>query len=88
MRAVQAKQNQILVVGFDGTSEGLNAINSGGLTAEVAQDPYRIGHLGVEAAVKAIRGEIIDKRIDSGVKVITKENVEETLAKIKGYVDK
>jgi ribose transport system substrate-binding protein len=85
LRAVNTSKKEILVVGFDGTTEGLKAIQSDGLTAEVAQDPYMIGYKGVEAAAKAIKGEAVDKRIDSGAKVITKENVEAALADIKKY---
>jgi ribose transport system substrate-binding protein len=88
LRAIQAKKSQVMVVGFDGTSEGLNSIKSGGLTAEVAQDPYKIGYLAVEAAVKALHGESVDKRIDSGANVITKENVDEALSKVKQYLEK
>jgi ribose transport system substrate-binding protein len=86
LRAVQSKNSKVMVVGFDGTSEGLNSIKSGGLDAEVAQDPYKIGYMAVDAAVKAIHGQSVDKRIDSGANVITKENVDESLSKIKQYV--
>lgn len=86
LRAVQSKNSKVMVVGFDGTSEGLNSIKAGGLDAEVAQDPYKIGYMAVDAAVKAIHGQSVDKRIDSGANVITKENVDESLSKIKQYV--
>lgn len=86
LRAVQSKKRNVMVVGFDGTSEGLNSIKSGGLVAEVAQDPYKIGYLAVDSAVKALHGKSVDKRIDSGANVITKENVVESLSKIKQYV--
>lgn len=88
LRAVQSKNEDIMVIGFDGTSEGLKSIKDGGLTAEVAQDPYMIGYLGAEAAVKAIKGESVEQRIDSGAKVITKDNVDEVLNKINELVGK
>lgn len=85
LRALQEKKSSIMVVGFDGTSEALESLKSGGLTGDVAQDPYMIGYLGVEAAVKTIKGEKVEKRINSGAKVITKETAEELLKKIKEY---
>ncbi|WP_047150986.1 sugar ABC transporter substrate-binding protein [Aneurinibacillus tyrosinisolvens] len=88
LRAVQSKNSKIMVVGFDGTSEGLNSIKSGGLTAEVAQDPYMIGFLGVESAVKAVKGETVEKRIDSGAKIISKENAEEAITQINQHLGK
>ncbi|WP_026575829.1 sugar ABC transporter substrate-binding protein [Bacillus sp. UNC438CL73TsuS30] len=88
LRAVQAKNSQVMVVGFDGTSEGLKSIKSGGLKAEVAQDPYKIGYLAVDAAVKALNGKTVDKRIDSGANVITKENADEVLSKINKIIEK
>jgi ribose transport system substrate-binding protein len=86
LRAVQSKNSKVIVVGFDGTSEGLNSIKSGGLDAEVAQDPYKIGYLAVDAAVKAIHGQKVDQRIDSGASVIQKENVDAALSRIKQHV--
>ncbi|MCM3791340.1 sugar ABC transporter substrate-binding protein [Domibacillus indicus] len=88
LRAVESKNKDILVVGFDGTTEGLESIQAGGLTAEVAQDPYQMGYLSVEAAAKKLNGEEVEKRIDSGTEIVTKENVEEALAEIKKYTGK
>ena len=85
LRAVETAGKDIMVVGFDGTTPGLESVQKDGLIAEVAQDPYSMGYLGVEAAVKKLKGEKVEKRIDSGAKVITKENVEEALSKIKEY---
>jgi len=82
LRGAEAKNSKVLVVGFDGNSEGLKSIKSGGLDAEVAQDPYKIGYLSVEAAVKALNGESVEKRIDTGATVITKENVDELLTQV------
>lgn len=45
--------------------------------------PYDMGYKGVEYALKVINGETIDKRIDSGVDLITKENAEEKLEFLK-----
>lgn len=87
LRALQAVHSKALVVGFNGSSNALDSIKAGNMTASIAQDPYKIGYLGVEAAVKAMKKEKVDKRIDSGTKVITKDNAvefENNLKKILG----
>ncbi|UZW66227.1 hypothetical protein OC195_20410 [Priestia flexa] len=38
-----------------------------------------MGYQGVENALKTIKGEKIEKRIDSGIDIITKENAQEKL---------
>lgn len=40
----------------------------------------------VEAAVKAVNGEKLEKFIDSGCSVVTKDNAQERLDKLKGYI--
>jgi ribose transport system substrate-binding protein len=42
-----------------------------------------MGYLGVEYAIKAANGETIDRRIDSGVDIITKENAQAALDNLK-----
>ncbi|MGY4794676.1 sugar ABC transporter substrate-binding protein [Lysinibacillus sp. FSL K6-0057] len=79
LRAVQAKNLDIKIFGTDGTEEAVKSILDNGLTGTVAQNPYNMGYQGVETAVKAISGESIDSRIDSGITIITKENAQEHL---------
>lgn len=81
-RAIQAAKKQIITVGFDGSPDALKSITAGELTASVAQSPYNIGYKGVEAAVKAAKGEQVDNRIDTGTSVISKDNVEEEQKKL------
>lgn len=86
LRTVQDKNKGIFVIGFDGTPEGLESIKNDGLTATIAQDPYMIGYLSVESAYKHAKGEAVEKRIDSGAEVITKETVEAKMAKLNEYL--
>lgn len=76
----QANKADVAVVGFDGSPDAMKSIKAGELTASVAQSPYNIGKLGVETAVKAAKGENVDKRVDTGTKMITKENVDQAQA--------
>lgn len=65
----------VKIVGFDGTDDGLKAISSGTLTGTIAQQPKELGKQAVQAAVKAIKGEKVDKTQSIEVKTVTKENV-------------
>src|SRR5688572_2028792 len=67
----------VMVVGFDGTPDGLKAIQDGSLAATVAQQPKLLGSKAVEQAVKAAKGEPVQQVVDVEVKVITKQNVAE-----------
>ena len=77
-KAVKAarRQKDVAVIGVDGISEALTAIRRGSLSATVAQYPYTIGQLGVEACLAAQRGKKIPRRIDAPIQVVTGENVE------------
>lgn len=86
--AVSAQNLDIPIIGVDGTSDALDSINNGGLTATVAQSPYQMGYQGVENALKAIEGETIDKEIDIDVEILTEENAGETLDEINGILEK
>lgn len=76
LRAVQAAGKKILIVGFDGTDDGIQAIKAGLMAATVAQQPALIGEMGIEAADKVIKGETVEKQVAVPLKLITKENTE------------
>ncbi|MGC9401139.1 ribose ABC transporter substrate-binding protein RbsB [Vibrio genomosp. F10] len=72
LRAVQASGKDIMIVGFDGTDDGIAAVNRGMLAATVAQQPDLIGALGVETAVKVLQGETVQEYIPVPLKVVAK----------------
>ncbi|MFT5880894.1 MAG: ribose transport system substrate-binding protein [Moritella sp.] len=72
LRAVQASGKNVLIVGFDGTKDGIAAVNRGILGATIAQQPALIGALGIETADKVLKGESVAKSIAVPLKVITK----------------
>ncbi|MEP3595304.1 MAG: ABC transporter substrate-binding protein, partial [Parvibaculum sp.] len=49
--------------------------SDGVIAALIVQDPFRMGYEGVKAAYAAAHGEAVEKLIDTGVNVITKENM-------------
>jgi ribose transport system substrate-binding protein len=82
MEAIAARHltGKIVLVGFDATHEALKAIQAGQMSATLAQDPEAIGRRSVEQAIKAARGQPVEKNIDIGTSLVTKENVTQYLA--------
>ncbi|WP_312745124.1 ribose ABC transporter substrate-binding protein RbsB [Cedecea neteri] len=73
LRALQtAGKSDVLVVGFDGTADGVKAVEGGKLGATVAQMADQIGVIGVETADKVLKGEKVDAKIPVDLKLITK----------------
>ena len=75
-KALGAKAGKsVQVVGFDGTPDGLKAVEQGTLYASIAQQPSQLGKIAVDNALKAIKGEKVEETVKVPVKVVTKENV-------------
>lgn len=72
LRAVQASCKDVMIVGFDGTEDGIAAVNRDLLGATVAQQPDLIGSLGVEMADKVLKGETVDEYVPVPLKIIAK----------------
>ncbi|MCC4784479.1 ribose ABC transporter substrate-binding protein RbsB [Vibrio splendidus] len=72
LRAVQASGKDVMIVGFDGTEDGIAAVNRGLLGATVAQQPDLIGSLGIEMADKVLKGETVDEYVPVPLKIIAK----------------
>ncbi|MFC9975082.1 substrate-binding domain-containing protein [Spirillospora sp. NPDC127200] len=68
---------QVKVVGFDGTPDGIKAVQAGTLSATVAQQPRLLGQMAVQSAVKAAKGEKIDATQAVPVKMATRQNAAE-----------
>ena len=71
LRAVQASGKDVLIVGFDGTDDGIAAVKRGKLGATIAQQPDLIGALGVETADKMLKGEQVEANIPVPLKVVS-----------------
>lgn len=73
LRALQvAGKNDVLVVGFDGTDDGVKAVEGGKLGATVAQMADQIGVIGVVTADKALKGETVPAQIPVDLKLVKK----------------
>lgn len=72
LRAIKAANKNVLVVGFDGTDDGVKAVETGKMGATIAQQPDLIGSLGVVTADKLLKGEKVEAKIPVDLKVISK----------------
>jgi ABC-type sugar transport system substrate-binding protein len=75
--AVQAagRQQEVSVVGFDGIPQALAAVRRGSLAATVAQYPYTMGQLAIEACLATLRGDPVPATVDAPVQVVSGDNV-------------
>jgi len=71
------KYKDMIVVGFDSGATLLNAITNEWFYGAITQDPYMIGYLAVELAVKSLNGETVDTLVDTGAKFYDKNNMDE-----------
>lgn len=69
------RQARVTLVGFDALAGELTAIAAGEQAGSVAQFPAKMGSMGAEAAVDAVRGKQLAARIDTGTEMVTKANV-------------
>ena len=67
---------KVKLVAFDSSDKEIEALKSGTIQALIVQDPFQMGYKGVKTALKAIKKEAVDKKVDSGLKIVTKENLD------------
>ena len=71
--AAKAANKQIFIIGFDGTDDGIKAVNDGSMAATIAQQPDKMGEIGVETAIKLAKGENVEKNIAVDLKLVEKK---------------
>ncbi|MCM0620438.1 substrate-binding domain-containing protein [Nocardioides bruguierae] len=73
------KTDEIAVIGLDGNEEALQAVADGTLDATVAQYPYAIGQLGMQACEALVAGDDVPESIEAPVALVTPDVAEEAL---------
>jgi ribose transport system substrate-binding protein len=66
---------KIVIIGYDSGKQQKQAIQEGLMAGAITQNPVGIGYKTVEAAVKALKGEKLDKVIDTGFFYYDKSNM-------------
>ncbi|SHH23874.1 allose-binding protein [Jatrophihabitans endophyticus] len=75
------RTGKVKIISVDGIKDALSAVKSGQLTAVVAQYPYVIGQMGVEACRAAQAGKTLPKSVDAPVELVTAATATQALAK-------
>ena len=70
------KAGKVSFVGFDSSQAFIDAMNKGELHGIVVQNPFNMGYLGVKTMVDQLLGKTVEKKIDTGVMLVTKDNME------------
>jgi len=71
------KAGEIVVIGFDSGKAQIDAIRDGTMAGAITQDPIRIGYETVKAAVQALEGKKLPKKIDTGFYWYDKSNIDD-----------
>jgi ribose transport system substrate-binding protein len=72
-----SKNTKAKIVGFDLTEEAASGITDGTVLAMIQQQPKEMGRMAVEAVVKSIKGEKVDKNLPVPVVLYDKANVKD-----------
>jgi ribose transport system substrate-binding protein len=73
VEAIQAAGKDIIVVGFDGIEDAIDAVEAGDLTATIAQRPDLMGKEAIKAAEKILNGEVLEDIIKVPLDLVTKK---------------
>src|SRR5262245_29034135 len=68
---------KVHLVGFDASGILIKGVRDSHIDALVLQDPVKMGYLSVKTIAAHIHGDQVDKRIDTGVTLVTRENLDE-----------
>ena len=75
LRDIGRAGGDIRLVGFDASSQLVEALTVGDIRGLVVQNPMRMGYEGVLTVVNHLKGEDVPKRVDTGVVLVTQENL-------------
>ena len=79
LRALQETglAGKIVFIGFDSSPKLVQALRDGQIQGLILQNPVKMGYLGVKLMTLHLRGQPIDKVIDTGVYVATGDNMDD-----------
>lgn len=76
LRDIGRAGGKVKMVGFDAGSQSVADLKSGDVQGLVVQNPVFMGYKGVMTMVEHLQGKKVEKRIDTGVVLVTPENAE------------
>jgi ribose transport system substrate-binding protein len=78
LRAIRPRNlaGKVILVGFDATSDLVQNVREGAIDSLVLQNPFKMGYEGVKTIVDKTSGKQPERRIDTGVALLTKDNID------------
>ena len=74
------RTGKVRIISVDGIKDALEAVKAGQLDAVVAQYPYAIGSMGVEACRAAGKGKTLPPNVKAPVALVVKDNADKAIA--------
>ena len=68
---------KVSFVGFDSSQSFVDAMRNKQMDGTVLQSPFNMGYLGVKTMVEHLSGKPVEKRIDTGVALVTPDNLDD-----------
>ncbi|MBL9128490.1 MAG: substrate-binding domain-containing protein [Verrucomicrobiales bacterium] len=81
LRDLGLAAGKVKMIGFDTGAQAVADLRSGDIQGLVVQNPLRMGYEGVVTLVKHLKGEAVPKRIDTGVTLVTQQNMNDAAVK-------
>jgi ribose transport system substrate-binding protein len=75
------KSGKLVAVGFDGNQDLQDFVKDGTLSAIAVQGSFQMGDLGVKTVSRLMKKEKVEKFVDTGVVLVTKDNIEQPAAR-------
>ena len=66
---------KVKFIGFDASDTLVKGLSDGHIDGLIVQDPVKMGYLGVKTMVEHLKGRPVEKRIDTGVQLITRDRM-------------
>jgi ribose transport system substrate-binding protein len=77
LRDIGKAGGKVKMVGFDAGSKSVLDMQNGDVQGLAVQNPVLMGYTAVMTLVKKLQGESVEKRIDTGVVMVTPENMDQ-----------
>jgi ribose transport system substrate-binding protein len=72
---------KVKFIGFDASDTLVKGLSEGHIDGLVVQDPVKMGYLGVKTMVAHLKGQPVEKRIDTGVQLVTRGTMNDPAVK-------
>jgi len=77
LRNIGRAGGKVKMIGFDAGTMSVEDLRKGDVQGLIVQSPFKMGYLGVMTLVEHLGGKAVEKRIDTGVQLVTRDNMEQ-----------